>query len=91
MKRYTTSGGTASITVSTMVGTAKKLCNLVFCLYSRLRKKQIDEAINKIVNVMEIIYLYENFFGFTKKFLLILTLWGFFEIFFPNLRWDVFN
>ena len=61
--------------VSNMVGTAKKkLCNLVFFLFGSLRKKQIDNAISKVVNVMEILYFFENFFRFTKKFHLILTL-----------------
>ena len=54
-------GGSASMAVSTIVGTAKKLCNLVF-LSLQQSKKQIDEAISKEVNVMEILYFYENLF-----------------------------
>ena len=37
-------------------------------------QEKIDEAISKVVNVIEILYFYENFFRFTKKFLPILTL-----------------
>ena len=37
-------------------------------------KKQIEEAISKVLNVMEILYFYVDFFRFTKKFLPILTL-----------------
>ena len=60
---------------STMVGTAKKNYAIWYCcLCSSLRKKQIDGAISKVVNVLEILYFYGNFFRFTKNFLLILTL-----------------
>ena len=38
-----------------------------FCLFSSLRKKQIGEAVSKVVNVMEILYFHENFFSFYKK------------------------
>ena len=62
--------------VSTMVDTAKKTAIWYCCLCSSLRKKQIDEAISKIVNVMEVLYFYEKFFRLTKKFLPILTLQG---------------
>ena len=46
--------------VSTMVGTAKnKLCNLVFLFLCKPRKL-ICNPICKVVNVMEIVYYYEN-------------------------------
>ena len=55
-----------------MVGTEKKkLCNLVF-LSLKQSKKQIDEAISKVVNVMKILHFYENF-RFMKK---LLPNWG---------------
>ena len=61
----------------------KELCNLVFLSLQKTRK-QIDEVICKVVNVMEMVYFYENFFRFTKKFLLLLTLQRFFlNIFTP--------
>ena len=57
-----------------MVGTAKKkLCSLVF-LSLHQSKKQIEEAISKVLIVMEILYFCEKFFRSTKKFLPILTL-----------------
>ena len=67
------------MTVSTMVDTAKKNYAVWYCcLCSSLRKKQIDESVSKVANVMKFLYFYENFFRFTKKFLPIFTLQGFF-------------
>ena len=59
--------------VSTMVGTAKKTMQFGIFVFVAVQEK-IDEAISKVVNVIEILYFYENFFRFRKKFLPILTL-----------------
>ena len=50
----------------------KNLCSLVF-----------DEAICKKVNVMDILYFYETFFHFTKKFFWSWLWIVFFEIYLP--------
>ena len=68
--------------VSTMVGTAKKLQFGIFVFVEV--QKPIDEAICKVVNVMEILYFYENF-SFYQKVPSHLDLEGFFwNIFTPS-------
>ena len=54
--------------VSTMVDTAKKKKK------KKESRKQTEAAIWKVVNVMEIVYFYETFICFTKKFFPLLTL-----------------
>ena len=54
--------------VSAMVGTAEKTMQFGIFVFV-----EVQETISKVVNAMEILYFYENFFRFMKKFLPIST------------------
>ena len=63
--------------VSTMFGTVKKQ----FGIWDFLEVQEINFLGPLKVNV-NIVYLYMNFFDFTKKFLTLLTMQAFFEVFY---------
>ena len=82
MKIFITSRGSASLVVSTVVCTEKKI---KFGILVFLEAQEMNFRGTRKVNIMTIVYFYVNFFRFTKKFLPLLTLKAFFEIFLTQL------
>ena len=78
LKRYITSSGSASMGVSTMFGTRKKIGIWVFV------EVQEISFLGHLKGNMNIVHFCMNFFHFTKKFLLVLTMQAFFNFFFTT-------